>query len=44
MNSIVAGIVAVEGVLFLAVVGILIYLIVRRIEAKGNETFEKRDN
>lgn len=44
MEGIGIGIMVFEGVMFLAVIGILIYLVVRRIEERGEETFEKRDN
>jgi hypothetical protein len=38
------GILVFQGIMFLAIVGIIIFLVVRRIEEKGEETFEKRDN
>jgi len=44
MECFVKGILMIEGIIFLAILIVLIYLIVRRIEDKGKETFEKRDN
>lgn len=44
MGGVTMGIIIFEGLAFLAVIGILIYLVVRRIEERGNETFEQRDN
>ncbi len=44
METIGIGILAVEGFVFFTVIALLIYLVVRRIEDKGEETFEKRDN
>jgi len=38
------GIIMIEGLIFFIVIALLIYLIVRRIDDKGKETFEKRDN
>jgi len=37
-------IVMIEGIILVAVIVALIYLIVKRIEDKSQETFEKRDN
>jgi len=34
----------IEGIILVAVIVALIYLIVKRIEDKSQETFEKRDN
>ncbi len=44
MEVIGLGILVIEGIVFFAVIALLIYLVVRRIEDKGEETFEKRDN
>ncbi|MEO1054557.1 MAG: hypothetical protein AAFX87_28245 [Bacteroidota bacterium] len=33
-----------QGLIFFAVVAVLIYLIIRRINIRQNEDFEKRDN
>lgn len=44
MENVGTGILVFEGVMFLAILGIVAYLVVRRIEEKGEETFEKRDN
>lgn len=44
MEGIEFGVVVFQGIMFLAMAGILIYLVVRRIEERGEETFEKRDN
>lgn len=44
MDDIENGILVFEGIMFLAIIGIILYLVVRRIEEKGEETFEKRDN
>jgi hypothetical protein len=44
MPGIAKFIVGLEGLFFLACLGILIYLIFRRIEIKKKETFEDRDN
>lgn len=33
-----------EGIIFLVVIGILIYLVVRRIDERSKENFEKREN
>jgi len=44
MESIGIGIMIFEGIIFFTVIALLIYLVVRRIEDKGEETFEKRDN
>lgn len=38
------GILFFEGIVFLTVIALLIYLVVRRIEDKKNETFEQRNN
>lgn len=37
-------VVATQGILFVVIVVILIFLIVRRVRIKKNEDFEKRDN
>lgn len=37
-------ILAVEALIFFGVIGLLIYLIIQRIEKKKKETFEDRDN
>jgi preprotein translocase subunit YajC len=42
--ELVAGILIVEGLIVLGLIGLIIYLIVRRLEKKRQETFEKRDN
>lgn len=42
--NVVWGIMIFEGLLFLAAFVTIIVLIVRRIEERKNETFEKRDN
>lgn len=44
MEEVGFGIMIFQGVIFLAILGILLYLVVRRIEERGEETFEKRDN
>ena len=44
MDNVTMGIIIFEGIMFLAVIGVLIYLVVRRIEERGKETFEQRDN
>ena len=38
------SIIALEGLIFLGAIGLIIYLIIRRIERKKQETFEDRDN
>lgn len=38
------AVVALEGLIFLGAIGLIIYLIVQRIERKKQETFEDRDN
>ncbi len=38
------GIIMIEVFIFLGVIAALVYLIVKRIEDRGNETFEHRDN
>jgi flagellar biosynthesis/type III secretory pathway M-ring protein FliF/YscJ len=35
---------AVYGLGFIVVLGILVYLVIRRFKLKDEETFEKRDN
>lgn len=35
---------AIYGLGFIAVLGILVYLVIRRFKLKDEETFEKRDN
>lgn len=42
--NLVFGVLIFEGLLFLGAIVLLVVLIVRRIEEKKNETFEKRDN
>ncbi len=42
--SIVAGVMLFEGLIFLGALVLIIWLIVKRVEEKKNETFEKRDN
>lgn len=43
--KIVAGLIILFYILvIISVVGILIYLIIKRINERDNETFEKRDN
>lgn len=42
--ELVAGILIVEGLIVLGLSGLIIYLIIRRLEKKRQETFEKRDN
>jgi preprotein translocase subunit YajC len=42
--ELVAGILIVEGLIVLGLIGLIIYLIIRRLEKKRQETFEKRDN
>lgn len=37
-------IIALYGLAILAVIGILVYLVIRRVKLKEEETFEKRDN
>lgn len=37
-------IIIIQASVFLAILGLLIYVIVNRIESKKNETFEDRDN
>lgn len=44
METVTGFIVAIEAAVFLAVIAILIYLIIKRIDDKGKETFEQRDN
>lgn len=44
MDGVTTGIIVFEGIMFLAVIGVLIYLVVRRIEERSNETFEQREN
>jgi len=44
MNSITIAIIAVQVIIFLGVIGVLIYLIKKRLDDKEKETFEKRDN
>lgn len=38
------GITLIMGLLFLGVVAFVVWLIVKRVQEKENETFEKRDN
>ena len=42
--GVVVAIVVLEAMVFLGVIGLVIYFIVRRIEKKKKETFEDRDN
>lgn len=42
--KIVIGAMIFEGILFLAAIVTIIVLIVKRVEERKNETFEKRDN
>lgn len=42
--ELVVGILIVEGLIVLGLIGLIIYLIIRRLEKKRHETFEKRDN
>ncbi len=42
--SVVWGVMIFEGLLFLAAIVTIIVLIVKRVEERKNETFEKRDN
>ncbi len=42
--NIVLGIMLFEGLLFIGAIVLLIVLIIRRVEEKKDETFEKRDN
>ena len=42
--GVVVAIVVLEAMVFLGVIGLVIYFIVRRIEKKKQETFEDRDN
>lgn len=42
--ELVAGILIVEGLIVLGLIGLIIYLVIRRLEKKRQETFEKRDN
>ena len=42
--NVVIGVMLFEGLIFLGALVLIIVLIVRRIEEKKNETFEKRDN
>lgn len=42
--NIAVGIIAFQAIIWLSFLVIIIYLIVRRIEEKRNETFEDRDN
>ncbi|HPG11329.1 MAG TPA: FeoB-associated Cys-rich membrane protein [Chitinophagaceae bacterium] len=44
MNSFPELILMIYGVIGIIVLGILVYLIYRRIQDKKNEDFEKRDN
>lgn len=44
MDAITSGILVFQGIIFLAVIVALIYLVVKRIDDRGKETFEKRDN
>lgn len=37
-------IVGIEALIFLVVMAVLIYLVIKRIDARGKETFEQRDN
>lgn len=42
--NVVIGVMLFEGLIFLGALVLLIVLIVRRVQEKKNETFEKRDN
>lgn len=44
MDIIVVLILMFEGLLALGAIGLIIYLILRRVEKKKTETFEDRDN
>ncbi len=44
MDSLSTGIVLFNILIYAALFGILIYLIIRRIRIEGEEDFEKRDN
>jgi len=45
MDSKTASFIAlIYGILGVTIIGLLIFLIIRRIRLKKNETFEKRDN
>jgi hypothetical protein len=44
MDSIGKIIIGVEGLIFVIVIVILIYLVIRRIRIKETENFEDRDN
>jgi preprotein translocase subunit YajC len=44
MDMAVIIIVGLEALFFLAMIGLLIYFIVQRVERKKHETFEDRDN
>ena len=42
--GVVIAVVVLEALIFLGVIGLIIYFIVKRIEKKKQETFEDRDN
>ena len=44
MEGVAIAVIAFEGLVFVTLAGLVIYLIIRRINMKGRENFEHRDN